>query len=961
MDGPAPATGESGDSPVEPKSYERLSTQLSALLAEMVRTQEVAVAESWAPEVQPGGSIGRFRLVRELGRGGFGVVYEAEDGELNRTVALKVVKPGTRIAARGNQWLMREAEAVARLNHPNIVTLHDFGQGPTGPYLVFEMLRGQSLAERCRSAPLPLDEVLEVGIAVSRALVHAHGAGVIHRDLTAANVHLAPDGAVKVLDFGLAHLFGRDGANDGGTPAYMAPEQWEGDQGDARTDLFALGVILYQALTGAFPYQVDKGWSEALEPGETPRLPSGVGPRRLRRLVRSLLDREPELRPAHARAVRDTLLALRHARDSVGRRRVMGAALGVAGVALATAGWLLLHREAPAGEQVKVVVAAMDGAGEPGLEAVPGLLATALEPSPRVRVVPPSRLSYVSRAAGLGVPARIDAESGRELARLAGAAVLLVPRAWQEDGRSTIAVRAVESETGRALFEARTRLERPSELAGAVDRLSDRVRRELNERSPDRKLRVPVAEAVTASPEAARFYYEGLDCVARPDLASDDEYRCVAFFERALALDPTFPLAHYQLADLSFRPGNSGEVARPHLRAALEAIGRLPAREAQLVRALVARVDGRSEEALQIYDQLLAVSPEDAHLLRAAEVLHGSRDEWLEAARYAEKLVTVEPDRDDAWTALVSDLGLAGQLAGVRRLVARLEPEAPRRAGVLVEGYVWLGERDAAVRVARRAVDEFGDRELDTLRYALQAAGDYLGVEEVGRRMPPGPIPRLIIETSLTAQGRLRAALQSCEEATERRAAESAWRKAIIAAVTGDPRRVWAYAARAQALDPEYAADLATVLALLGDLRHADQLAPSLDRIALEEYQAARAWKMGEATSAAATLARLEARNPWPSYGLAPAYLLAELSASTGDDLGTLAAVERFRRLPPNRFWRAWAYPRSLLLSAEAHLHLGDGVAARADLDQLLGLMARADPDLPIVKRARALRKRLSS
>src|SRR3990172_7588146 len=195
--------GESGDAPVEPPDFEHLSTQLSALLADMVRTQEVAVGDTWSPEVCAGGAIGRFKLIRELGRGGFGVVYEALDGDLGRPVALKVVKPGTRIAARGREWLQREAEAVARLNHPNIVTLHDFGQGPTGPYLVFELLRGRSLAEGLRDGRLPLDAVIRVGIAVSRALVHAHDAGVVHRDLTPSNVSLGEDGDVKGLDFRL--------------------------------------------------------------------------------------------------------------------------------------------------------------------------------------------------------------------------------------------------------------------------------------------------------------------------------------------------------------------------------------------------------------------------------------------------------------------------------------------------------------------------------------------------------------------------------------------------------------------------------------------------------------------------------------------------------------------------------------------------------------------------------------
>ena len=963
-----PSKGESGDSPVEPKSYERISTQLSALLFEMVRTQEVAVAESWSPEVQPGGSIGRFKLVRELGRGGFGLVYEAVDGDLSRTVALKVVKPGTRVATRGDQWLMREAEAVARLNHPNIVTLHDFGKGPTGPYLVFELLRGKTLAERLRSGPMPLDEVFDVGIAVTRALVHAHGAGVVHRDLTAANVHLAEDGAVKVLDFGLAHLFGRDGANDGGTPAYMAPEQWDGDQGDVRSDLFALGVILFQALTGEFPYRVDKGWSEALEPGDTPPLPRHAAPARLRRLVRSMLDREPELRPENARAVRDRLLELRRSREGVVRRRVLGGALAVAGAAVAVAGWLYLRGEAPPGEQVKVVVAAMEnGAGSPALDAVPGLLATALEPSPRVKVVPAARLAYVSRAAGLGTPARIEPENGKELARLAGAAALLVPSAWQEDGKPVLAVKAVEAETGRVLFTAKSRLDRPGDLAGAVDRLSDRIRRELNERTADRRLQRPVAETVTASPEAARFYYEGLDCLSTPLAASVSPARCVEPFERALALDPTFPLAHYQLAELNFQPGDSGERARPHLAAALQAADRLPIREAQLVHALAARVDGRLDDATRIYDQLLAAVPDDPKVLASMAGLLREQGKWTEASRCLEKLVAVEPDEDAPLLDLIDALGRSNRTAGLRAITARLEPRAPKRASALVQAYVWLGEPERAVRIAQRAVAELGEAELEALRYALEAAGEFEQAEALARRMASeqGEGARQHVEVALVAQGRINEALRWYEDAARTSPssglAEVAFRTTMLVAATRDAQRVWRQAARCQALDAKFCADLSIVAALLGDMKHAEELASAIPQgsALAQQYQAIRTWRRGDAEAAAASLARAEASDPWPNVGLAPAYLLAEIGAATGDDAGAIAAVERFLRLPPDRVWRAWAYPRALLLSAEAHARLGEREAARAQVDRLLSLLSRSDPGFPLTTRARLLKKKL--
>jgi serine/threonine protein kinase len=285
---------------------ERIAAKLAALLAEVARGAGAAERV----DSGPGDTIARFELVRELGRGGFGAVYEAVDRELGGRVALKIVKPRPGMASRGVEWVMCEAEAVGRLHHPHIVSLLDFGRGPSGPYLVFELLRGRSLAEHLRSGPLSVESAIRVGVAVSRALVHAHAAGVVHRDLTASNINLGDDGTVKVLDFGLAHLFGPDRLGEGGTPLYMAPEQWEGEPGDARTDLFSLGVILFQALSGEYPYPIVKGWSEALEPGETPELPRAAAPRPLRELVRTLIHRAPEARPGSARALRDEFLSL---------------------------------------------------------------------------------------------------------------------------------------------------------------------------------------------------------------------------------------------------------------------------------------------------------------------------------------------------------------------------------------------------------------------------------------------------------------------------------------------------------------------------------------------------------------------------------------------------------------------------------------------------------------------------
>jgi serine/threonine protein kinase len=309
---PDPTGPEGTEGPPDSAELRDLSAELSALLAELARVpaEEVDVAEGWTPGLAGGDEIDRFLLRRELGRGGLGVVYEAFDRGLGRPVAFKALRPGRRIPARNAEWLRREAEAVAKLDHPNIVALHDFGRGPTGPYLVFELLRGETLADRLERGHLALNDALAVATDVARVLAQAHGAGVVHRDLKPANVFLCEDGAVKVLDFGLAYLFGRVGPVSGGTPAYLAPEQWRNEAGDARTDLFALGVLLHQMLTGRAPYRLSHDAAELHAPGPPPRLKRADAPPALRQLAARLLEKDPAERPQAAQEVVVALVAM---------------------------------------------------------------------------------------------------------------------------------------------------------------------------------------------------------------------------------------------------------------------------------------------------------------------------------------------------------------------------------------------------------------------------------------------------------------------------------------------------------------------------------------------------------------------------------------------------------------------------------------------------------------------------
>jgi TolB-like protein/lipoprotein NlpI len=278
-----------------------LPSRLSVVLRELARLPEAETEAAWERVLAPGLVIGRYELVREVGRGAFGVVYEALDRELGRAVAFKAVRAGAHRVDVREERLFREAEAAAGLSHPNIVTLFDVGRSEQGPYLVLELLRGRALARRIERGPLSVIEALRIGVDVAKGLAHAHANGIVHRDLTPGNVFLCDEDHVKVLDFGMAHAFGRR-RMDGGTPGYMAPEQRRGAPEDERTDVFALGVILFRMLSGELPYP--PGGARLSLPVPLLNVPGAPA---LGDFIARMLEQDPVKRPRDAGEVLATL------------------------------------------------------------------------------------------------------------------------------------------------------------------------------------------------------------------------------------------------------------------------------------------------------------------------------------------------------------------------------------------------------------------------------------------------------------------------------------------------------------------------------------------------------------------------------------------------------------------------------------------------------------------------------
>ena len=311
---------------------------LTSLVDEVFRGASDEGRSAWLEGLSPGSSIGRYDLIREVGRGGFGVVWEARDRELGRRVAIKVIR-GRRDGVP-EMRMLAEAEVAARLSHPGIVTILDVGRSEKGAWLVLEFLSGRTLAERLAEGAMPLREALRVAIDLARSLAHAHANGVVHRDLTARNVFLCVDGQVKLLDLGMAQAFGRR-KPEGGTPDYMAPEQARGAPEDERVDVYALGVLLHRMVSGETPFRPDVPADRRLPPHlVTPDLP-GLGD-----LVGRMLASEPMDRPRDAGTALAELEALEASlpRSSTGtrpgavrvRRRWPRWAAGLAAAALAT-------------------------------------------------------------------------------------------------------------------------------------------------------------------------------------------------------------------------------------------------------------------------------------------------------------------------------------------------------------------------------------------------------------------------------------------------------------------------------------------------------------------------------------------------------------------------------------------------------------------------------------------------
>ncbi|HEX6106616.1 MAG TPA: serine/threonine-protein kinase [Gemmatimonadales bacterium] len=512
------------------------------------RHQAAALLASWDTDeaVTPDEVLGRYRVIRRLGQGGMGIVYLAHDPLLDRSVALKLLPVHLSGDETANRALAREARAASATEHPNIATVHDVGETGDGRlFIVMSHYEGVTLGELLRRGPVPVRRALTIARQVVAALAAAHARGIVHRDIKPGNLLLTPDGGVKVLDFGIAMLTrgsGDPGGGHAGTAGYMSPEQTRCAAVDGRSDLWAVGVVLWEMLVGTRPFVGPDPSAIARSVLEDhPRLPDSV-PQPLRALVHRCLDKEPDRRFPDAAAL---LRELERLEVLPGRVRPGSAALAAAGlVALLGLGWLLL----PSRAARSVSAPALRGIAVVPL--VPVTSDTALELLGRELAVTLAATlgsvvdggvidpQAVLAAAAEGPPPRLRTGAAGMALRLGAGRVL--HGSLLRVGRDSVRVEAdlLELPSQRPIAHTAA-----SASAGDLLGLTDSVTLGLL-RGLWREGDVPAPSLggiATTSIEALRHYLDGERAFARGEFAA-----AVTGFERAFALDSTFWMAYWR-------------------------------------------------------------------------------------------------------------------------------------------------------------------------------------------------------------------------------------------------------------------------------------------------------------------------------------------------------------------------------------------------------------------------------
>jgi serine/threonine protein kinase/tetratricopeptide (TPR) repeat protein len=622
--------------------------------------------------LEPGSLLGdRYEILNILGEGGMGAVYRARDRELDRTVALKVIRP--ELAGRPEilQRFKQELILARKVTHRNVIRIFDLGEAAGVKFITMEFIEGQDLKSLlAQEGKLPPDRAVEIIQQVCLALEAAHAEGVVHRDLKPQNIMVNAQGRASVMDFGIARSLEFGGMTETGaligTPEYMSPEQVRGEHADARSDLFTLGIIFQEILTGTLPYKAATAMASMFKRTReraisVHQLDPAV-PQYLSDIIARCLEIEPKDRYQTAREVYDALegwksgaaaplgtRTVRWVRRAIHNRMALGSA---AALVLLVAGGVVLRNNLPllgqpnpspsAVAQSLAIVSFRNASGDASLDwlgpSLSDMLSTDVGQSASLRTVSPDRLHQVLSDLHIAPSTAIDPTMVAKIAEFSSADMVV----WGQYAKFGDQIRI-----DATLFDIKHNRNAPMKIEAAsekdipasVDGLAELIRKNLAV-SPDvmKELKVSSFQPSSKSVAALRAYNQGLG------LQRDGrDVEAAKLFEAATKEDPAFALAFSKLAQTYSGLGQDTQAAQ----AAQQAVAvsqNLPQAEKYLIAAVRAQVTRNFPEAIKAYENLSKASPGNTDVQSALAGIYEESGDLAKASQYNELILKASPN-----------------------------------------------------------------------------------------------------------------------------------------------------------------------------------------------------------------------------------------------------------------------------------------------------------------------------
>ncbi len=939
-----------------------------------------------------GQTISHYRVLEKLRGGGMGVVYRGEDTKLHRYVALKFLPDDMTDDRQAVERFMREARAAAALEHPNICSIHDIGDHRGRPFIVMELMRGSTLKQVIRRGPMKIDDVLELGVQLADALDAAHQAGIVHRDIKPANIFVTDRGQAKVLDFGLAKLSpsgpvapdATETASEDeqltspgsalGTVAYMSPEQARGEDLDPRTDLFSLGVVLYEMATGrpAFPGSTSAVIFDAIfhdTPTAAVRLNPNV-PQDLEGIIDKALVKDRELRYQHASGMRSDLKRLSKEGDSgrsaastplptvaprpsnSGRLNLAGAAAVILVVALV---WQFFGSGNPLLDETDVILLAdfVNTTGDDDFDGtLEAALALRLDESPFLNILPGRRVQEILGLMGRESDERITPSIGEEICTRAGLKAMITGEIASLGSNYIVTLNAVNCGTGEVLAREQVESGTKEEVLRALGEAAANMRGNLGESIRTiEELNRPLEEATTTSLEALRAL----------SLAPGFQVDSILFYRRAIELDPNFAEAHSRLAG-TYANISEFEIAIESAIRSFELRDRVSERERFAVLARYHQfVTGDFGAELDTLQQWIETYPREARAYNFRSVTLRRVGQFEGSAAEATESMRLDPTSGNPYSNLVgAHIGLL-QFDDAKRV-----GEAGIEAG--------LDNYFLRVRLYRIAfIEGDADEAARHLEWANGRPTEYRFLAaQAGTSVFTG---RLGEARQLYSRAAALAAQGPSAENPARIMAEQAWIEALV----GNTSTAVEKANEALETHPGRSLRMIAVLelALGGAAGQAEEVLAELvsqnpDHLSLKTTTAptVRAIIALAQGSPEEALVYLQAATAYERSNLGPTYVrgLAHLALGQGPEAAAAfqqvldnrgAALARLRT--SSAPFGGFPFQLAHVGLARAHALQGNADLARESYDRFFELWSGADADVPIIEEARAEYRQLSN